>query len=78
MSTFELLDAVETQIIRLGEMTNLYNVIVNGMPTSQPEEILSSIQYIQGSLEDINMQLSSGFQILHEAVMKNENSDRNT
>ena len=78
MSTFELLDAVETQIIRLGELTNLYNVIVNGMPTSQPEEILSSIQYIQGSLEDINIQLADDFQILHAAVMKNENSDRNT
>jgi hypothetical protein len=78
MSTFELLDAVETQIIRLGELTNLYNVIVNGMPTSQPEEILSSIQYIQGSLEDINMHLAVDFQILHNAVMKNENSDRNT
>ena len=78
MSTFELLDAVETQIIRLGEMTNLYNVIVNGMPTSQPEEILSSIQYIQGSLEDISLHLSADFQTLHEVVMKNENSDRNT
>jgi hypothetical protein len=78
MSAFELLDAVETQIIRLGELTNLYNVIVNGMPTSQPEEILSSIQYIQGSLEDINMHLAVDFQILHNAVMKNENSDRNT
>jgi hypothetical protein len=77
MSNFELLDAVETQIIRLGELTNLYNVIVNGMPTSQPEEILSSIQYIQGSLEDINMHLAVDFQILHNVVMKNENSDRN-
>jgi hypothetical protein len=72
MSIFHLLSEVETQVIRLGEMCKLYNVVVNGISTSTPDEIASSFQYIQGSLEDISLQLSADFQTLHEAVMKNE------
>jgi hypothetical protein len=51
MSAFELLDAVETQIIRLGELRNLYNVIVNGMPTSNATELLVQFGISRGLLK---------------------------
>ena len=75
MDKFFLLSEVENEVIRLSELTKLYNVITNGLEESSLAEIISAVQYIQGSLQDIDARLSVNFQSLHEVVMKNENSN---
>ena len=61
MKYFNQLDLVETEIIRLGELTKLYNVISNGANSSNREQIISAIGYIEGSLEDIHKNLAEKY-----------------
>ena len=68
MKHFEVLNEVDTQVVRLAEMRNLLAVIINGLDSSSQEEIVSAFHYIEGSIDDISEQLSEKFQQLHEAV----------
>lgn len=68
MKYFNQLNDVETQIIRLGEMSKLMKVICNGADTSTQDELQSAICYIEGSIDDISTQLMSNFQNLFDSV----------
>jgi hypothetical protein len=68
MKHFEELDSIETEIIRLGELKNLYALISNGAESSDKEQIISSIQYVEGSLEDIQSNLAYKYQVLFNAI----------
>jgi hypothetical protein len=69
MKYWNALDAVDTQVVRLSEMQKLLTVIVNGMEQSSPDEVISAVHYVSGSIDDISEQLSESFQILHSALM---------
>ena len=68
MKYFNQLDLVETEIIRLGELTKLYNVISNGANSSNREQIISSLGYIEGSLTDIHNSLTEKYQALFDTI----------
>ena len=68
MKHFGELDSIETEIIRLGELKNLYALISNGAESSDKEQIISSIQYVEGSLEDIQSNLAYKYQVLFNAI----------
>lgn len=70
MKHFHILTEVENEVIRLSEMRNLLAVIVNGLEGSNPEEIISSFHYIEGSIQDISANLSDKFQQLFEAIAR--------
>lgn len=72
MKYFNALNEVENEVIRLGELKNLLAVIANGLECSSSEEIVSSINYIEGSIRDISDNLSEKFQILFDAVRDDE------
>lgn len=52
---------IQFQAERLAEMTKLMNVLSNGLESSSKEEIISSFEYIRGSIEDIAEQLNQHF-----------------
>jgi hypothetical protein len=68
MKHFNELDNVETQIIRLGEMTSLLAVIANGVDASSADQLRSVIHYIEGSIDDIHTQLAIAHQSLFNSV----------
>lgn len=68
MKYYKQLDPVESEIIKLGELTKLYRVVTNGAESSSKEELVSSIEYIYGSLEDIHKNLASKYQILFSTI----------
>lgn len=68
MKYFTQLDALDTQICRLGELNKLYRVICNGTDTSNTEELRSAIHYIEGSLGDIAESLHDNFQMLFDTL----------
>jgi len=68
MKHFDELDSIETEIIRLGELKNLYALISNGAESSDKEQIISAIQYVEGSLEDIQSNLAYKYQVLFNAI----------
>lgn len=68
MKYFDELTQVENQVIRLAEMKKLLTVLVNGMESSNSDEVESAIHYIEGSIADISEQLSENFQQLFEAI----------
>ena len=68
MKYFNQLDLVETEIIRLGELTKLYNVISNGANSSNREQIISALGYIEGSLTDIHNSLTEKYQALFDTI----------
>ena len=68
MKYFNELTQVENQVIRLAEMKKLLAVLVNGMESSNSDEVESAIHYIEGSIVDISEQLSENFQRLFEAI----------
>lgn len=74
MKHIHLLDDIESEIIRIGELRNLFTVISNGATTSSQEQLVSSIQYIEGSLDDIYSNLVTRFQLLFNEI-KNEVSN---
>jgi hypothetical protein len=72
MKYFDELDSIETEIIRLGEMKKLYSVISNGAEHSEHNELVSAIQYTQGSLDDICAELKVKFQELFNVIKADE------
>lgn len=72
MKHFDELDAIETEIIRLGEMNNLFSVISNGAEQSSKEELISAVRYIEGSLNDIQDSLRNNYRSLFEEIGKQD------
>ena len=73
MKYFDELDNVETQVVRLSEMTKMYTVLVNGMLNgSSGDEIQAAFSYVEGSLQDISKELSEAFNELWETVAKDK------
>jgi hypothetical protein len=68
MKYFDQLTSVENEIIRLGELKNLYEVISNGADSSNNEQLISAIGYIEGSLSDIYQNLMNNYQTLFDTV----------
>ena len=73
MQHFNRLDQVETQIVRLSELTALFRVIVAGAEhTMDMNDVVSSINYVEGSLVDINENLRESFQALWDEIRDSE------
>jgi hypothetical protein len=72
MKYFNAMDQIETEIIRLGEMKNLYAVISNGAEESRKEELISALQYMEGSLNDIHRNLTDNYQHLFDTMIKDK------
>mgnify|MGYP006270099951 CR=1 FL=1 len=73
MKYFNELDEMETQVNRLVELRKLYTVIINGaLNGSTHDEIMSSIEYVEGSLSDISEKMSESFQELFDKIRKDE------
>lgn len=68
MKYWNALNALETQIIRLDSMNSLLNVLAEGVETSGSNDIRNAVWYIQGSIQDINEQISEKFTNLFNAV----------
>ena len=77
MKHFNQLNAVDTQVCRLGEMHKLFRVICNGADTSSLEELRSAIHYIEGSLDDIAESLQKDFQTLFEIIARESEDEDN-
>lgn len=60
------LSAIETEILRLGQLYNTYTVIANGAEFSSKEELVSAVCYVQGSLEDILVNMEQAYRILKD------------
>ena len=73
MKHFNALTEVENEVIRLGELRNLFAVITNGLDSSSIDEIKSTVYYIEGSLSDISAQLSDKFQNLFDSIREQNN-----
>jgi hypothetical protein len=78
MKYFNQLDSIETEIIRLGEMKKLFSVISNGAEHSSRDEIISAIQYVEGSLDDICDNLQIKYQKLFDTIKEEELKDERT
>jgi hypothetical protein len=74
MKHFNALTEVENQIIRLASMRDTYNVIINGAEQSTKEELISAMEYIQGSIEDIADMALEKFQILFDSIAHDEDN----
>jgi hypothetical protein len=74
MKHFNALTEVENQIIRLASMRDTYNVIINGAEQSSKEELISAMEYIQGSIEDIADMALEKFQILFDSIAHDEDN----
>lgn len=68
MQYFDELTDVEQEIIRLGELKKLVTVLVNGAETSDEDDVRASLNYIQGSLDDIHDNLSVRFEELFNLI----------
>jgi hypothetical protein len=72
MRYFDELDSIETEIIRLGEMKKLYSVISNGAEHSDHDQLVSAVQYVEGSLDSICTELEIKFQVLFNAIKEHD------
>lgn len=72
MKNFNLMDDVETEIIRLGELKNLYMVVANGVEDSNKEQLISALHYIEGSLTDIHERLAVKYQTLFDTMSRDK------
>lgn len=66
---FNVLDQVDSEVVRLSELKNVYSVICNGADSSNKDELISSLHYIEGSLADISEKLNDSFQQLHRLII---------
>ena len=72
MKYWNHLNSLESEIIRVDSLKSLFTVIANGIETSNVEDIESALQYVEGSLQDINARLRESFDELWEAVRVEE------
>ena len=72
MKYFNALTELENEIGRLDEMCKTYSVIVNGVGESSKEDIISSLYFIQGAIQDINLKLSDKFQQLFNIIRNDD------
>ena len=71
-----LLDEIENEIIRLGELKNLYVVVSNGSEDSSKEHLVSALNYVEGSLTDIHERLAEKYQTLFDTMSRDKNDKR--
>jgi hypothetical protein len=69
MKYWNSLNAMETEVIRVSELNNLLNLVINGIEAgSTNEQIQSGLYTISGMLEDISEKLDDKFQALFNDV----------
>lgn len=68
MKHFQLMNDIESQVIRLAEMRKTLAVIVNGVDGSSEDEIAAALGYIEGSIADISDQLAEKFYELYKQM----------
>jgi hypothetical protein len=69
MKYWNSLNAMETEVIRVSELNNLLNLVINGIEAgSTNEQIQSGLYTISGMLEDISEKLDDKFQVLFNDV----------
>ena len=73
MAHFYALTELEHEIVRLGELRNMFAVIVNGAEESDRVDLISALNYIRGSLDDINDVMKEKFQQLFDKVKDDGN-----
>jgi hypothetical protein len=79
MKHWNALTNVETQIIRLGEFKNLFELVLSGVESGSAsvEQIQSGLYTMSGMLEEIDTNLSNEFQSLWDEV-RDEDEDEST
>lgn len=69
MKHWSTLTNLETQIIRVSEFNNLYNLILSGLENGATEsQIQTGLYTMQGMLEDINDKLYPAFQNVWDEI----------
>ena len=69
MKHWNELNSIETQIIRVSEFANLYDLVLNGIENGATNyQIQTGLYTMQGMLEDINDKLYPAFQELWDSV----------
>ena len=69
MKHWKELNNIETQIIRVSEFANLYNLVLGGVENGATDsQIQTGLFTMQGMLEDINDKLYPAFQELWDSV----------
>jgi hypothetical protein len=78
MKYWNTLTNLETEIIRLSEFRNLFELILHAVENgAEVEQVNSGLYTMSGMLEDINENLSENFYGLWDTV-RNDSSDEDT
>lgn len=76
MKHWNTLTSVETQIIRLGEFKNLFELVLNGVEGgSTIEQLHSGLYTMSGMLEEVEKNLSNEFQNLWDEIRDADNDN---
>jgi hypothetical protein len=73
MKHWNALNEMETEVIRVSELNNLLNLVINGIEAgSTNEQIQSGLYTISGMLEDISENLDDKFQALFNDIRQED------